>query len=229
MALTPSTAVWATALRRAGVSRHTRRGLLVALALLALAAALDGAAGWRVQRWNAQIRALAAAPAAAMPASGAASGVAAAGAAAASASGVAALPWDEATAARVPELQFAHAHALADLGLHDAAINRYGLIPADTAVGRAARFNSANVLLRQGMVLREGAMPGQALALIELAKEGYRELLRHDPQHWPARYNLDRAQRLVPDPDEATEEPPAPPRAAERAATTMRGYSPGMP
>ena len=54
-------------------------------------------------------------------------------------------------------------------------------------------------------------------------------MLRDDPQHWDARYNLERAQRLLPDPDDDEPEPPAPQRNAERAATTMRGYSPGLP
>ena len=54
-------------------------------------------------------------------------------------------------------------------------------------------------------------------------------MLRDDPDHWPARYNLERAQRLVPDPDPADGDPAEPPKSAERAATTMRGYSPGLP
>ena len=128
-----------------------------------------------------------------------------------------------------PELRFAHAYAQAASGATDAALNRYGALQDDTALGRAARFNSANLLLRQGQEMQRGAQPGQALALIELAKEGYREVLRHDPDDWPARYNLERAQRLVPDPDDADEEPPDLKRNAERAATTMRGVSPGMP
>ena len=79
-------------------------------------------------------------------------------------------------------------------------------------------------------MVRAGTQPGQAIALIELAKELYRDVLRADPQHWDARYNLDRAQRLLPDPDEAPEAaPPDTHRDAERAATTMRGYSPGLP
>ena len=127
------------------------------------------------------------------------------------------------------ELRFAHAAALAASGAGDAALNRYGALHDDPRVGMAARFNSANLLLRQGMELQQGAQPGQALALIELAKEGYRAVLRQNADHWPARYNLERAQRLVPDPDDAEEEPPDLKRNAERAATTMRGYSPGMP
>lgn len=127
------------------------------------------------------------------------------------------------------ELRFAHAAALAASGADDAALNRYGALHDDPRVGLAARYNSANLLLRQGMALQQGAQPGQALALIELAKEGYREVLRQQSDDWAARYNLERAQRLVPDPDDADEEPPDLKRNAERAATTMRGYSPGMP
>lgn len=85
-------------------------------------------------------------------------------------------------------------------------------------------------MLRQALVVRAGMQPGQAIALIELAKELYRDVLRADPQHWDSRYNLDRGQRLLPDPDEALEAaPPDINRNAERAATTMRGYSPGLP
>lgn len=129
-----------------------------------------------------------------------------------------------------PELHFAQAYAQAASGADESALQRYGTLhDAATPLGQAARYNSANLLLRQGMVLRGGAQPGQALALIELAKEGLREVLRRDPYDWDARYNLERAQRLVPDPQEADEAPPEAKRSAERAATTMRGYAPGMP
>ena len=127
------------------------------------------------------------------------------------------------------EVRFAQAYALASGGGFDAALNAYGQLQDDSPLGQAARFNSANLLLRQGMGLRAAGQDGQALALIELAKEGYREVLRANPGDWPARYNLERAQRLVPDPDEADEAPPEMNRSAERAATTMRGYSPGLP
>lgn len=127
------------------------------------------------------------------------------------------------------ELRFAHAAALAASGSADAALARYGTLQGDDALGRAARFNSANLLLRQAVEMRRNNQAGQALALVELAKENYRELLRTDPGDWPARYNLERAQRLVPEPDDSDEDPPDLRRSAERAATTMRGYSPGLP
>ncbi len=128
-----------------------------------------------------------------------------------------------------PELRVAHAAAQAASGAAEAALTRYGALHADTPLGQAARYNGANLLLRQGMALRAQSQPGQALALIELAKEGYREVLRHDADDWAARYNLERAQRLVADPEGVDEEPPEARRSAERAATTMRGYSPGLP
>lgn len=127
------------------------------------------------------------------------------------------------------ELRFAHAAALAASGAADEALARYGALQGEDALGRAARFNGANLLLRQAIELRRAGQAGQALALVELAKENYRELLRSRPDDWPARYNLERAQRLVPEPDEADDEPPDTRRNAERAATTMRGYSPGLP
>jgi mxaK protein len=139
----------------------------------------------------------------------------------------AAVPAD-ATALPAP-MRFAQAHALAASGADDAALAHYGTLQGDSPLGQAARYNSANLLMRQAVALRDGDKPGQALALVELAKEHYRDVLRRDPGHWHARYNLERAQRLVPDPDEADVPVAGPQRSAERAATTMRGFSPGLP
>jgi len=146
--------------------------------------------------------------------------------------------WNEAIAAEPPvasgssppaELQFALAHAQAASGATEDALNRYRALQGDSALGQAARYNSANVLMRQAVAVRATTQPGQAIPLLELAKEIYREVLRNDPGQWDARYNLERAQRLLPDPDENLAEPADIKRDAERAVTTMRGYSPGMP
>lgn len=132
-----------------------------------------------------------------------------------------------------PELRFAQAHALAQAqaasAARESALNRYRALQSDARLGAAARFNSANLLVRQAIEVRESAQPGQAIALLELAKEYYRDVLRDDPSHWDARYNLERAQRLLPDPDEEDAGPAGQERNRERAATTMRGYSPGLP
>ena len=63
---------------------------------------------------------------------------------------------------------------------------------------------------------------------VEVA-ENYRQVLRSAPDEWDARYNLERAQRLVPEPEPGDDELPDLKRNAERAATTMRAYSPGLP
>jgi mxaK protein len=127
------------------------------------------------------------------------------------------------------QVRFAQAHAQADSGAEEAALHLYRSLEGDSPLGQAARYNSANLLMRQAAVVRAGSEPGKAIALIELAKEIYRDALRVDPENWNARYNLERAQRMLPDPDELDVAPPDNQRNAERAATTMRGYSPGLP
>ena len=183
-----------------GVATRARtRTALVLLGLIALAAVIDSALLWRTHERNELIAA------ARVPV------------------GVTKLSpeW--------PELRFALAAAHAASGADEAALNAYTALHADTPLGQAARFNGANALLRQAIKVQAGAQPGQAIPLIELAKETLREVLRRDPTHWDARYNLERAQRLLPDADEADVAPEAPARSAERAATTMRAYSPGLP
>ncbi len=202
-------------------SRRTTRAVLALLALTALAVVIDGTGLWRQQRWNALIASDSVGAPVTAPVTGPVTG---------SVTG----PVKQAAASERNDLpaqvQFAQAHALAASGADQPALNRYRALQAHGPLGQAAGYNSANLLLRQALVVRAGTQPGQAIALIELAKELYRDVLRVDPQHWDARYNLDRAQRLLPDPDEAPEAaPPAINRNAERAATTMRGYSPGLP
>jgi mxaK protein len=146
--------------------------------------------------------------------------------------------WNDAIAAGPPqvsgeevpvEMQFAQAHALAASGATEEAMKHYRALQGDSPLGQAARYNSANLLMRQALEVRAGEQPGQAIPLIELAKEIYREILRHEPGFWDARYNLERAQRLLPDPDDDEAPPPDTKRNAERAVTTMRGFSPGLP
>ena len=143
-----------------------------------------------------------------------------------------ALPVAHPVLAEWPQGRFAQAVTLASTSNatdDEAALARYRALFDDPQVGASARYNSANLLLRQAMQLHESAQPGQAIAYFELAKEGYRALLRAEPGHWDGRYNLERALRLQPDADPAEAPPLAPPKGAERAATTMRGTAQGLP
>lgn len=127
------------------------------------------------------------------------------------------------------ELRFARAAALAASGDHAAALEQWRGLQADTPLGQSARYNAANALMREAARLRATPQPGQAVPMIELAKETYREILRLDPGRWDARYNLERAQRLLPDPEDIDDAPDSPQRRAERAPTTMRAFAPGLP
>ena len=129
----------------------------------------------------------------------------------------------------VAALRFARAHELARNGDTEGALRRYRSLHGDAELGLAARYNSANLLMRQAAVLRDSPSPGQAIPLVELAKQGYRDVLRAEPSQWDARYNYERAQRLQPDPDESDPAIGGPRNDAERAATTMRGIAPGLP
>ena len=186
-------------------SPRLTRVVRVLVAVLLVAALVDGVNLWRALRDNARITA-----------------------------GSVMSPTDPALPSAAPELRFALAHALAASGASEAALNQYRALfqdasKDDSPLGQAARFNSANLLLRQAIDVRATDQPGQAITLFELAKESLRDVLRRDPHYWDARYNLERAQRLLPDPDDVDNEPPQAARDRERAATTMRGVSPGLP
>lgn len=70
---------------------------------------------------------------------------------------------------------------------------RHGADP----IGRAARLGLANRYLREGLASEAG--PRHARPLFELAKQGYRDILRVHPGDADARYNLERALRAAPE------------------------------
>lgn len=100
----------------------------------------------------------------------------------------------------VPEGGFAHALALSREGDTQGAIQAYKqVIRSERAdLSRAAHYNLGNVYLRESLKQGIDAV-AHSLPLIELAKQSYREVLRADPEHWDARYNLERALWLAPE------------------------------
>ena len=205
--------------------------LLLALALAGLAR--EGGQALQRQALVARVAAELAAPrppAASAPGVGAASATAAASAAdaASAASGAAPAAPDWLADGAPPLLRFGQALGFAQAGQDEPALARYRTLYDDPALGRAARFNAANVLLRRAIALREAGHADTAYPMIELAKEGYRQVLRQRPEDPAARYNLERAQRLIPEADADSGEAKTP-EHAERAATTMRSVSQGLP
>lgn len=92
-----------------------------------------------------------------------------------------------------------------------------------------ARYNSANIYLQQAQALFDKGEKAKAVPPAELSKGLYREVLRSAPEDWDARYNLSRALLIVPEPELADTDASMLPPPGERAVTTMRGVSPGMP
>jgi mxaK protein len=130
-----------------------------------------------------------------------------------------------------PEAQFAKAFVLERRGAHQRALSLYKEIDATEHrdLAAAANYNSANIYLRWALELHAQEGERQAMPLFELAKQSYRDLLRSHDQLWDARYNLERALRLFPDSGGQTDAAGPSPLHSERAITTMRGFTLGLP
>ncbi|WP_129643143.1 MxaK protein [Peristeroidobacter agariperforans] len=131
--------------------------------------------------------------------------------------------------ASVPEARFARALAFARAGESEAAVKAYkALIEGDRRdLGRAAAYNLGNLYMRDA--LANGASEAfRSLPLIELAKQRYRDVLRNEPAHWDARYNLSRALQLAPELEQQIEEKEEPPER-EQSTSTLQGVRIDLP
>lgn len=130
----------------------------------------------------------------------------------------------------LPEARFDHALALARAGRYEAALAAYKAVLQDErgALRPAAFYNLGNLHLREA--LKTGAAPAtEALPLVELAKQAYRDALRADPGDWDARYNLERALGLAPEFDESPLADNEPPVQRERTITTAPAIRSELP
>lgn len=72
----------------------------------------------------------------------------------------------------------------------------------DKTLRLAVLFNMGNTYLQQASSIDLEEDTDLALPLIELAKISYRRALSIDSKYWDAKYNLERALQLLPDPKE---------------------------
>jgi mxaK protein len=130
-----------------------------------------------------------------------------------------------------PPALFAQAYLLTQKGAQDDAVATYKRVESSAVaeLDLAAKYNRANRYLAQAMELDEQTAKQVGLPLVEMAKDTYRAVLRVAPDHWDAKYNLERALRLAPDPDDSDDADLPPPEKSERALTTMHGFSLGLP
>jgi len=102
---------------------------------------------------------------------------------------------------------------------------------ADTSHGelrQLALYDLGNLYLQAALAVQQAGADASALPLFELAKESYRSALLERPDLWDAKFNLELALRAAPDPDpDDTGAPPVLTR--ERAVTTMRAFTLGLP
>ncbi len=133
----------------------------------------------------------------------------------------------------VPEEAFAAGVALARADKVGPALAQYNRIENDdstpASLRLAARFNSGNLYLRDAIEAADAGDTASAIPNFELAKAAYRVVLRADPSHMAARYNLERALRRSPEVEQTEQVDVEQPPEAEQAITTMQIEALGLP
>lgn len=133
---------------------------------------------------------------------------------------------------RLPEqARFAQAWHLARAGELQRALALYQEMATaeGSALAGAARYNIGNLFLAEALRARQAGDGHAALPYLELAKQAYRDTLRAEPGRFEARYNLERALRLLPEGGAAAEAGGPAPSQSELAITTMKGFTLGLP
>jgi mxaK protein len=137
---------------------------------------------------------------------------------------------DAAATQSSPEAEFARAMSLAARNDYEGAVRAYKDLSRHSsgALLQSVLYNLGNLHLREALQYGPESI-GKSLPLAELSKGSYRELLRINPEHWDAKYNLERALRLAPEREEVDSEAPPLPQNSERAVTTMKAFTLGLP
>jgi mxaK protein len=102
-----------------------------------------------------------------------------------------------------PEVRMARAIYLNQHQRYDEALATLNLLLQQPgAVAQAqTRYNLGNLYLRQAMEKAQADDVNEAMPLLGLAKQAYREALALDSEFWDAKYNLEVAMRLLPEMD----------------------------
>jgi mxaK protein len=148
-------------------------------------------------------------------------------AAAAAASAPATTPLDDAAPDLPASTLFVRAHAAAQAQRAQDARLLYLAAARDPAYTVAAHYNLGNLYLREALALAERDELKLEPLAAEQAKQHLRAALRADPTHWASKYNLEQALHLAPEnPDDGAA---AAGHAADRAVTSLRGFTLGLP
>jgi mxaK protein len=131
-----------------------------------------------------------------------------------------------------PEVRLARAVYLRQKQRYSEALDTLSLIvgQGDSRLQSKSRYNLGNVYLAQAMAEVEAGRINQAMPLLTLAKQAYRQALTLDSGFWDAKYNLELAMRLLPEFDRIS--PTEPDNDAARPSqlwTTLPGFPRGLP
>lgn len=109
----------------------------------------------------------------------------------------------EELATAAPEVRMARAVYLSRHQRYDEALATLNLLLQQSGIEAQAqtRYNLGNLYLRQAMEKAEAGNVNEAMPLLGLAKQAYREALMLDSDFWDAKYNLEVAMRLLPEMD----------------------------
>ncbi|HEC73087.1 MAG TPA: MxaK protein [Methylophaga aminisulfidivorans] len=130
------------------------------------------------------------------------------------------------------DIAFAYAYHLQQQGLFEDAVAAYGQAERQSSPEQLKRvyFNMGNLYLQQAIEVATKMGIDRATALADVAKDLYQSALKQDPNLWPAKYNLEAAQRLsrdlpLGDINEAGEAE----ESSEELWSAMPGFPIGLP
>ncbi|MDO9106554.1 MAG: MxaK protein [Methylovulum sp.] len=130
-----------------------------------------------------------------------------------------------------PEVRLARAMVLKRLQRYDEALATLNLIldTPDPKLQAKIRYNLGNIYLHLAIAKTEAMAINDAMPLVALAKQSYRQALALDSQFWDAKYNLEVAMRLLPEMDKITNEENSPVNQKSQLWTTVPGFPRGLP
>ncbi len=130
-----------------------------------------------------------------------------------------------------PEVRLARAMMFKKQQRYDEALATLNLIldAPDSALQAKIRYNLGNIYLHLAVVKTEAMAVNEAMPLVALAKQAYRQALALDSQFWDAKYNLEVAMRLLPEMDKITSENESPVNQKSQLWTTVPGFPRGLP
>jgi len=135
----------------------------------------------------------------------------------------------------LPEALFARALILSKAGdSQSTQYNQAVKIYKELIQGNRAEWRQAALYNLGNLYMHEASSNGpenaiNALPLVELAKQSYRDLLRESPGDWDARYNLERALWLAPELAEGGVEDNGPAPWQRRLITLPPGFKIDLP